>query len=420
VNFVSKASAFPPTVQPGHPTLDSTPEGWIRAPIGQFLKEKRRPVRLDNNQLFNLVTVKRARGGIVVREKLSGRDISVKSQFRIEADDFLISKRQIVHGACGLVPADLAGSIVSNEYAVLETESNLDRRFLSYLSHTPYFQQTCFHSSIGVHVEKMIFKLDRWFRWKFNFPPLPEQEKIAEILSTWDRAIETAEKLLANAETQKQALMRQLLTGKKRLDGFGARPWEMRRLVDCCEAKGSYGANAAATNYNGVDPRFLRITDILTDGTLAATDMKALPRSQADGYFLTRGDIVFARSGATVGKAYLHRSNEELAYAGYLIKFRPRPDVLLPGFLFHFVRSDEYRKWVEVTLRAGAQPNINAAEYGNLQIPCPSIDEQKFIAAILDNFDRRTAVASRDRGFLENEKRALMRQLLTGKRRVTV
>ena len=220
MNFVSKASAFPPTVQPGHPAVGRLPEGWVKVPIGHLLKEKRRPVRLEDDESFDLVTVKRARGGVVVREKLTGREISVKCQFRIEADDFLISKRQIVHGACGLVPRELAGSVVSNEYAVLETASGLDRRFLSYLSHTPYFQQTCFHSSIGVHVEKMIFKLDRWFRWEFNLPPLPEQKKIAEILSTWDEAIETAEKLLANARDSKRALRRQFADGEATTEGL--------------------------------------------------------------------------------------------------------------------------------------------------------------------------------------------------------
>ena len=124
----------------------------------------------------------------------------MKSQFRIEEGDFLISKRQIVHGACGTVPPDLGGAIVSNEYAVLRTRTTLDPRFLAYLSHSIHFQQNCFHSSIGVHIEKMIFKLERWLGLEFDIPPLPEQKKIAEILSTWDKAIETTEKLLANAE----------------------------------------------------------------------------------------------------------------------------------------------------------------------------------------------------------------------------
>ncbi|RWD44086.1 restriction endonuclease subunit S [Mesorhizobium sp.] len=375
---------------------------------------------MKDDELYDLVTVKRARGGIVRREHLTGKEISVKSQFRIESGDFLISKRQIVHGACALVPPEFAGSIVSNEYAVLEANNAIDSLYLAYLSHTPYFQQTCFHSSIGVHIEKMIFKLDRWFRWEFNIPPLSEQKKIAEILSTWDAAIETTEKLLANAEAQKRALMQQLLTGQRRLKGFGNQLWTTRRLGDCCVGKGSYGANAPAIEYNGSDPRYLRITDILENGTLSQTGRVAVPRHLAEGCFLAPGEIVFARSGATVGKTYLHQSSEELAYAGYLIKFRPRLDVMDPNFLSHFVRSDQYNKWVKNTLRAGAQPNINAVEYSDLKVPCPSIEEQRAICLLLNEFDRQTALHIQDREALTLEKAGLMQQFLTGKRRVTV
>ena len=66
----------------------------------------------------------------------------------------------------------------------------------------------------------MIFNLDGWLKWPFDLPPIKEQRRIAEILSTWDKAIAVQEKLVANAKANKKALMQQLLTGKKRLPGF--------------------------------------------------------------------------------------------------------------------------------------------------------------------------------------------------------
>ncbi|KFA91133.1 hypothetical protein Q664_24215 [Archangium violaceum Cb vi76] len=87
-----------------------------------------------------MVNAKRSRGGIAPRERLRGRDIRVKSQFRIETDDFLISKRQIIHGACGVVPKELSGSIVSNEYVSLRPKSSLNIDYLRHLSFTSYFQ----------------------------------------------------------------------------------------------------------------------------------------------------------------------------------------------------------------------------------------------------------------------------------------
>lgn len=208
---------YPPSVKAGKPILGETPTNWTRGSLKNHLNLEQRKVKVEDNKEYDLVTVKRSRGGVVRREHLLGKQISVKSQFSLKEGDFLISKRQIVHGACGIVPAHLDGSIVSNEYSIFTAKDSFDLTYLRYLSETLYFQQTCFHSSIGVHIEKMIFKLDNWFKWDFNLPPLPEQRKIAKILSTWDKAISTTEKLIETSKQQKKALMQQLLTGKKRL-----------------------------------------------------------------------------------------------------------------------------------------------------------------------------------------------------------
>ena len=212
MSSVSKSSAYPDTVQPGIPKLETHPPvGWKRTTFGEHLYEEKRPVKMDDDTEYDLVTVKRARGGVVKRETKRGADISVKTQFEVKGGDFLISKRQIVHGACGLVPRDLEGSTVSNEYAVLRGKNSINLEFLKHFSHSVFFQQTCFHSSIGVHIEKMIFKTEKWFGWEFDLPPISEQRRIANTLSTWDRAIETTEKLIANSQAQKKALMQQLL-----------------------------------------------------------------------------------------------------------------------------------------------------------------------------------------------------------------
>lgn len=216
---VTKADngGFPPSVQPGIPTLPSTPNGWKRMPLSRHLGEVRRPVALKADQTYNLLTVKRSRGGVVLREALSGREVKTPSQFYVRAGDFLISKRQIVHGACGVVPAGLDGAVVSNEYAILASDGAIDLRFLRYLAETRYFQQTCFHSSIGVHVEKMIFKTERWLKWPFNIPPIPVQHKIVEVLDAARRELALFDEQIDKLKQEQAALMAQLLTGKRRV-----------------------------------------------------------------------------------------------------------------------------------------------------------------------------------------------------------
>lgn len=207
---MARDSLYPVSVKAGKPILGMLPTGWQKLSLEKCLNIEARKAYIQDNQEYDLVTVKRSRGGVIRREHLKGKDISVKSQFYIKEGDFLISKRQIVHGACGLVPKELSGSIVSNEYCVLTGKSGFYLPYMEFLSESLYFQQTCFHSSIGVHIEKMIFKLDSWFKWPFNIPPLSEQKRIVKILSTWDKAISVTEKLLANSQQQKKALMRQI------------------------------------------------------------------------------------------------------------------------------------------------------------------------------------------------------------------
>lgn len=208
---------YPVSVQPGIPNLPMAPAGWVRMPLARHLTETRRPVSLSADSTYRLITVKRSRGGVELREVLTGREIKTPSQFYVREGDFLISKRQIVHGACGIVPAELDGAVVSNEYAVLNSDGQIDLKFLRYLSESRYFQQTCFHSSIGVHVEKMIFKTERWLKWPFNIPPLSEQRRIVEILDLARREVELLEQQVQVLRQEKAALMADLLTGKRRV-----------------------------------------------------------------------------------------------------------------------------------------------------------------------------------------------------------
>lgn len=212
---------FPKSVVHGKPILGKTPPSWVRVKFSDILKTVERKASLIDEKIYQLVKVKRSRGGVVIRQSLTGEQIRTKTQFYIETGDFLISRRQIVHGACGIVPAELNGSIVSNEYAVVHPNSKLSLSFLKYLCYTPYFQKTCFHASVGVHVEKMVFKIEQWFQHKIDIPPIPEQNRISDILETWDSSIFFTERLIDAKNAQRKWLGQQLLSGKLRFPEFG-------------------------------------------------------------------------------------------------------------------------------------------------------------------------------------------------------
>lgn len=190
--------------------------------------------------------------------------------------------------------------------------------------------------------------------------------------------------------------------------------WEARELGGLCETKPEYGANVSAIDFQKDLPRYVRITDINDDGSLTSSDVKSIRDADAKEYLLKSGEIIFARSGATVGKTYLYRKSDgPCAFAGYTIRFRPNPAYLMPEFVFQFTHSDFYYQWVKGMLRAGAQPNINGSEYSALVLPVPPIIEQRRIVAVLSSVDELAGEVAGEIEKTRKLKNGLMRQLLT-------
>lgn len=159
------------------------------------------------------------------------------------------------------------------------------------------------------------------------------------------------------------------------------------QLNDLCLEKPEYGAQSAAIPFDTSRPRYIRITDINDDGSLN-DDMMCSSNSSDDlKYKLSSGDILFARTGATVGKTYLGSSKNEI-FAGYLIRFRLDIQKILPEFLFCFTKTDEYWNWVKIKQSGSGQPGINAQKYSTMSIPLPSISIQQSFVSFYKQVDK--------------------------------
>jgi type I restriction enzyme S subunit len=202
--------------------------------------------------------------------------------------------------------------------------------------------------------------------------------------------------------------------------GWIPEEWEVEELKSLCIVYGEYGAAESAVEFSPDLPRYIRITDINDDGSLdpEVRCSVILTEDEKEKYRIMKGDILFARSGATVGKTYTHYDNSDnLVFAGYLIRFRPDPKKLSSAFLHNYTHSSRYWYWVSSTSHAGAQPNINATEYGSLPVPVPSFKEQRKIAEILSTWDRAIEQTRALIDAKQRLKRGLMQQLLTGRLR---
>ena len=252
-------------------------------------------------------------------------------------------------------------------------------------------------------------RVDDIKRVKIPLPPISEQRKIAAILSSVDDAVEKTQAVIEQIQVVKRGVMQGL---------FNRNGWTFRPLVDACVARGQYGANVAKRDFEPGGIRYVRITDIDEDGILKDLPV-GIDATDAAGYLLRTGDILFARSG-TVGKSYLHVDTDTRhAFAGYLVRFRTKPDTLLPDFLKEYINTGMYWRWIADRRRVTAQPNINAKEYGQLPVPCPRLDEQRIIVDIGAGFTRAIQTAKAEIRRRRQLKQGLLSALLARELRVT-
>lgn len=157
------------------------------------------------------------------------------------------------------------------------------------------------------------------------------------------------------------------------------------RLKDVLLCKPQYGASEPGVPRSSIkEPRYIRITDIDENGLISHDELGATAKIIENKYILCENDILIARSGATVGKAYIHKpALYDCFFAGYLIRFIINTDKALPEYIFTYTQLNAYKEWVNAIQRPSGQPNINSEEYQSLEIPLPNIERQQVIVDVI-------------------------------------
>lgn len=270
-------------------------------------------------------------------------------------------------------------------------------------------------------------------------PPMAEQRKIVTFLVEKCVQVDT---LIANVQTQieklkayKKSLITEVVT--KGLDptvpmkdsgiewiGEIADTRTIFRLKYLLDSPMQYGANESGDKFAEDSVRYIRITDITADGKLKDDENNQyLPMPVAEGYILKDKDVLFARSGGTVGKSFLYREEYGTsAFAGYLIKAECDQASLMPEYLIYYTQSSLYELWKNMIFIQATIQNIGANKYSNMEIPVPSIEEQASIVEHLggkcSQIDRLIAIKQAKIEKLEQYKRSLIYEYVTGKREV--
>jgi type I restriction enzyme S subunit len=161
--------------------------------------------------------------------------------------------------------------------------------------------------------------------------------------------------------------------------------WARATIAQLSLSGAKYGANASAVERTGKRSRYVRITDINSDGHLNPLGAVEADLDDESDFRLQYGDLLFARSGNTVGKTYCYSPVDgPCVFAGYLIRFRLNQELINPQYAFYYTHSEEYRRWLSTKKRVAGQPNINGSEYSALTLPLPPLGEQRRIVELLD------------------------------------
>ncbi len=223
---------------------------WSENTIGNILTEVKRPIELNDEVFYQLITVKRRNDGVVPRTRLKGKDILVKNYFKIKHGDYIISKRQVVHGANGIVPKSLDNAVVSNEYLVITSNEYITTEFWTAISKRAETKKLFFISSYGVDIEKLVFDVSDWKKRSIVIPELSEQYRITSYLQELDSLLAQHQQKHDKLLNLKKALLEKMFPkqGKKepeiRFKGFSGE-WTTSFLSDLCEE--TYGGGTPST-----------------------------------------------------------------------------------------------------------------------------------------------------------------------------
>jgi Restriction endonuclease S subunits len=247
-------------------------------------------------------------------------------------------------------------------------------------------------------------------------PPIPEQKKIAQILSTWDKAFTVTEQLLANSQRQKKALMQQLLTGKKRLlDKNRVRfsgEWKIAEIGDFLqESRIPSKTNdpskrlTVRLNLKGIEPREFR-------GTEAVESTAHFVR--AAGQFIYGKQNIHKGAFGIIPKSLdAYETSQDLPAFDFTSSCES-------AWFYHYMSQEHFFSSLEEKMTGTGSKRLNPKTFFKIKIRCPSIEEQQKISAVLSTADQEIFTLQQKLEALKKEKKALMQQLLTGKRRVKI
>ena len=375
------------------------PQDWEVEKIDKILQRVRKPVQVKENEQYFQIGIRSHGKGLFYKESVSGEMLGNKSVFWIEPDSFIVNIVFAWEQAVARTTKNEIGMIASHRFPMYQPKNkktNID--YLLYLFKSrrgKYFLELA--SPGGAERNKTLGQ-NEFRELNIPLPPLKEQEKIAEILTTWDEAITKQTELLRAKELLKIALMQKLLSGEVRFGGFSDE-WEEVRLGEICEIKKGEQLNKDTLENDGEFP--------VINGGIE-------PSGFTDEWNTEANTITISEGGNSCG--YVNFLQNKFWSGGHCYTLlNLQIDKI---FLYQFLKYNQHNI---MKLRVGSGlPNIQKSTIEKFTVSKPSFAEQQKIAEVLSLADDEINLLKTELEELNLQKKALMQKLLTGQVRVKV
>ena len=423
--------AYPEYKDTEIPWIERIPSSWKLLPFfSRFFERKESNKGMKNENLLSLSY------GRIVRKDIATLEGLLPASFEtyqvVHPGDIVFRLTDLQNDKRSLRSAIVyEKGIITSAYLAVSAK-DLNPSFSNYLFRA-YDLMKVFYSMGGGLRQSMKYDDMKWLQ--IACPSIEEQAQIAHFLdhetAKINALIREQERLIELLQEKRQAVISHAVT--KGLDPdvpmkdsgvqwLGEVPahWEVAALKHLVIEPLKYGANEAAGDSNLDNPRFVRITDVTTEGTLREDTYRSLPPDVAAPYMLSEGDILLARSGATVGKAFIYRRAwGQCCFAGYLIKASADQEKVSPDFVYFVLQSSSYWQYIGQEQIQATIQNVSAERYGNFVLTFPTLHEQKsiieYLQSKLDEYAGLLDVSKKTVKLLIERRSALISAAVTGK-----
>ena len=409
--------------------IGDIPSDWNIIKIGNQYTERKTKVS-DKDYPPLSVTMK----GVVPQLANAAKTDAHDDRKLVCVGDFAINSRSDRRGSCGISEYDGSVSLINT---ILAPRDKMNPKYYNWLFHSTMFSDEFYKWGHGIVNDLWTTNWQDMKHIAIPDPPLSEQERIADFLdrkcAEIDTVIEKTKATIEEYKKLKQSVITEAVTKGIRgdcamkdsgiewigniVDGFS-----IIKLKHLLKDPLMYGANETGVTFDENLPRYIRITDITMDGKLKDTGKLSLTEDAAENYILQNNDVLFARSGASVGKAFIYKETYgRSAFAGYLIK-ASIGEKLLADYLFFYTQSSLYEEWKKQIFVQATIQNIGADRYNILPVVLGSIEEQQEIVNYLEikcaEIDKLIADKTHLLDEMESYKKSVIYEYVTGKKEV--